>query len=613
MCGIAGYFGSINIDDYAIQRTLKFMYRRGPDYQCYKKFMIDGLNKVCCFLHSRLKIIDHDARSNQPFNFKNKSLIYNGEIYNYLEVKKELINLGHSFKTTSDTEVLLHAIDEWGIDKALNSVEGMWAFVLLEHSKNKLILSRDPFGEKPLYLYESQKGDYFFGSEIKFISSLANTKFNINLNHVRRFLVNGYKFLYKGNEGFFKDVIEVPKSSYFEIDLYTGKNSLTKYWYPKISLNKNLSFFEVVNTTKELLINSVQSRLRSDIPIAFCMSGGVDSNSLISIAKNVFNYDVHGFTIVNSDLRYEEQEMIHASVEELGIRHSQYPITSADFIKNMHELVSYHDGPVLTLTYYLDWQLHQAIAEQGYHVSVNGTAADELFSGYFDHQLMYLYDVRHNASLLSESIKNWHLFVSPIVRNPELKNPEIFINNPFSRSHINLDNERYLSYLTKTWKEDFHEIYFREGLLQNRMMNEIFHETTPVILHEIDLNSMYHSVESRAPFLDRKLFEFCHSIPVEYLIREGAAKAVLRESMRGIVPNKILDNKRKVGFNAPIMNLLDVNSKEVKKILFQDSPIWEILKKDPIKELIETSNLPNSDSKFIFSFISAKIFLEQFS
>src|SRR3990167_5329535 len=300
MCGIAGYLGSKILSKNKIEKTLTLMHRRGPDGKNFDEIHIDSGNKNCYLLHTRLRIIDLDSRSNQPFHYKNKTIIYNGEIYNYLEIKQELKKLRHDFKTTSDTEVLIHALDEWGIEKTLNFIEGMWAFALFNHSEKKLILSRDPFGEKPLYMYEPEVGEIYFGSEIKFLSSLSDKKFTPNKDHITRFLVNGYKSIYKSNANFFKEISELQKSSYLEIDTQTGKNFIAKYWSPKIKVNLGLQFQDATSIARELLINSVKSRLRADIPIAFCMSGGVDSNSLISIAKRIFNYDVHGFTITNS-------------------------------------------------------------------------------------------------------------------------------------------------------------------------------------------------------------------------------------------------------------------------------------------------------------------------
>ena len=157
-----------------------------------------------------------------------------------------------------------------------------------------------------------------------------------------------------------------------------------------------MSFEEAVAGARERLIRAVELRLRADVPLAFCMSGGVDSLALISIARNVFDYDVHGFTIVNSDARYEEQDMVEHAVERLGVRHTSIALDTEGFLPRLRELVRHHDAPVYTITYYVQWLLMQAIHEHGYRVSVSGTAADELYSGYYDHHLAYLREVHDN-------------------------------------------------------------------------------------------------------------------------------------------------------------------------------------------------------------------------
>lgn len=374
-----------------------------------------------------------------------------------------------------------------------------------------------------------------------------------------------------------------------------------------------MSFEEAVKLVKDRLFKSVELRLNADVPIAFHMSGGVDSNSLISIAKRVFNYDVHGFTIVNHDLRYEEKDMVEASVSELNILHTNVVCNTKNFIENMKKLVRYHDGPIVTITYYLSWLLQNEVQKSGYNVSISGTAADEIFSGYFDHQIMYFNDIKDQKELFEKSVQNWKRDVFPHVRNPKLKSFDTFIKNPFDREHSYLKNDVYSTYTKNNWKEPFSEKYYRDGLLRNRMVNEIFHETTPVILHEEDLNAMYFSIENRSPFLDKELFSLCQSIPTRHLIKDGAAKAVLREAMRGIVSDSILNSKRKVGFNAPIFDLLDINNSSVKEYILEDSPIFDIICRESIQKMIEKSSLPNSDSKFLFSFLSSKIFLESFA
>jgi asparagine synthase (glutamine-hydrolysing) len=201
--------------------------------------------------------------------------------------------------------------------------------------------------------------------------------------------------------------------------------------------------------------------------------------------------------------------------------------------------------------------------------------------------------------------------VRPLVRNPYLSDPDLFVNYPDFRDHIFLDATKFSEYLTDGWFEPFNEERFSESLLRNRMLNEMFHESVPVILHEDDLNAMYFSIENRSPYLDRALFDFCYSIPSRHLIRNGFAKAVLRDAMGGIVPERILDNHRKVGFNAPIFSFLDVRDPDVCSYLLDGSPIFDHVRREKIEQLIEKRDLPNSESKFLFYFLTSKIFLEE--
>jgi asparagine synthase (glutamine-hydrolysing) len=177
--------------------------------------------------------------------------------------------------------------------------------------------------------------------------------------------------------------------------------------------------------------------------------------------------------------------------------------------------------------------------------------------------------------------------------------------------YLNADD--FASYLHEPWSEPFREEDYSDRLLRNRMLNELFNEAVPVILHEDDLNAMYFSIENRSPFLDRPLFEFSRSIPTELLVRDGYAKAVLRDSMRGIAPDRVLDSRRKVGFNAPILSFLDVEDADVRAYLLDDSPVYEHVRRDRIEQLLAKDYLPNSESKFLFNFLNAKIFLEEFA
>ncbi|MFV1852248.1 MAG: asparagine synthase (glutamine-hydrolyzing) [Thalassospira sp.] len=555
MCGIAGYFGFAEISNMRLDQCMEAMRRRGPDDEGRITREI-SCGRNLYLIHSRLSVIDLDERSRQPFEHAGDLLCYNGEIYNYLELKSSLRMAGYSFSTSSDTEVLAQYLSQNGM-KNISSCEGMWAFAWFDHNSENLFLCRDRFGEKPLYYYEDESGVYF-GSEPKFIFALLGKNLAINPEHLRRFLVHGYKSLYKNGETFFSDLREVVPGCYRRYG--PDGNDEQRYWSPNLNAqDRTLTYDDFVELTKSALVRSVELRLRADVPIAFCLSGGVDLNALISIAKRKLGYDVHGFTIMNTDERYEEREMVETAIDSLGLRHTEVPVSTDNFMSNLRELIKYHDAPIYTITYYAQWQLMEAVKRAGYKVSVSGTAADELFSGYYDHHNAYIAAMRYYGKTHYEkALENWGRVVKPIVRNPYLQDPEYFVKHPESRDHIILGADVFSSMLKEPFNEDFGEVSYAKELLRNRMANELFHESVPVILHEDDLNAMYHSIENRSPFLDTALFEVAQSIPTEHLIQNGIAKSVLREAVRGLAPDAIIDNPRKVGFNAPLFDYLDV-------------------------------------------------------
>jgi len=540
------------------------------------------------------------------------ALVFNGEIYNYKELQATLRDSGIGTRSLGDTETLARIISLQGM-AALESCEGMWALAWFDAREGSLLLARDRFGEKPLYVLRQEDGSVFFGSEPKFIFAMRGRNSPINMRQVRRFLVNGYKSLYKSRETFFEGMEELPAGHLARVS--SGRDYVeAPYWSPPYGQSpQDMTFDAAVSGTKTLLTRSVELRLRSDVPLAFCLSGGIDSNVLVGIAKRELNQDVHGFTIVNTDARYEELDMVMATVNELKLDHTTIPVDTLDFLPRLRNLIKYHDAPVFTITYFAQWLLMEAVAETGYKVSVSGTGADELFSGYFDHHNAYLaYLSASKSPHYTAALNDWTRDVSPLVRNPHLGNPDYFVDHPLSRKHIYLDAHYFSTFLVKPFIEPFTELLIAEPLLRNRMANELLAESVPVILHEDDLNAMYFSVENRSPYLDSDLLNWSALIPTEHLVKRGRAKAVLREAGRGLVPDQVLDNPRKVGFNAPIEDYLDIKSESVRSDLLSDSPIFDVVRRDRIAELLDSESLSNSRSKFLFNFISCKIFLEEF-
>lgn len=608
MCGLAGFLGQAWIDDDRIAAGLRAMRHRGPDGCGSRRAALpDGRHLV--LLHARLAILDLDPRSDQPFRDGPLTLAYNGEVYNYLEVRRDLAAGGEHFVTDSDTEVLARALRRWGAAKALDACEGMWAFAAFDETTGTLTLSRDRFGEKPLYLWRRPEG-LFFGSEIKALAALAGSWPAVNTDHIRRYLVNGYKSLHKTADTYFQGVEKLPPAT--TLTITADGERLERYWTPHLNRrDETLTFADAVARTRELLIRSVETRLRADVPIAFCMSGGVDSNTMIGIAVRHFGQEVHGFTISQSDARYEEDEMVDAAVKALGVRHSVVPVPRDRFLPRLRDLVRRHDQPISSNSYYAHSLLMEAIHAEGYKVAISGAAADELFSGYYDHHNLFLAEIADRPALHAAAKADWEREFRPHVRNPFLRDADTFVRDPGLRDHIYLNADLFASWLREPFHEPFTEERYCDGLLRNRMLNETFHESIPCTLQEDDLNAMAYSIENRTPFLDRALFEFAVGIPTPLLFRNGRAKAVLREAARGFAPDEILDNPRKVGFNAPIRDFLDLDDPATRGVILDDGPVYELVRRDAVEALMAKPHLENSESKFFFNFLNARFFLDE--
>ena len=604
MCGIAGVWSKNEPNIARVESSLKLLCHRGPDGQKYKTFKTkNGMHAALLF--TRLAIIDLDPRANQPMGFGGLWLTINGEIYNYREIRKELEEHGLNFHTSSDTEVLLKGLHTYGWS-VLNKLEGMWAIAVYDENTNRLTLCRDRFGEKPLSYIKTAEG-IFYASEVRVLQQLSGKSIGPNKLHLQRFLVNGYKSLYKTKETFFEGVVDVPANNllHFNDD---GTIQSEVYWQPNLRIDEGIGFKEAVTQAKNKLVKSIDLRLRADVPIAFSLSGGIDSVALVSLAKRELGADFHSFTVDIPDDRYNETQNVKRVVNDLGLKHSFVDLTSRDLITDLNTIIKHRITPVLTLSSYMQWLLMSKISSQGYKVVIGGIGADEIFTGYYDHHLYFIAQL--NAKLKFEAIRNWKSKVEQFVQNPFLSDPNLFIQTPDFREYIYLDSKIYQTYMLEDFHENFSEIYLDENILRNRMLNEVAQETIPILLHEEDLNSMYFSMENRSPYLDRFLFETVYRFPTNHLINRGFAKSVLRELVRGIAPDYIVDNTRKIGFNAPIENFLNIDDEKTRDYLLEDALIFEIVNRSAIEKFLSRRSLSNSESKFLFAFISSKIMLQ---
>ncbi|WP_416897448.1 MAG: asparagine synthase (glutamine-hydrolyzing) [Minwuia sp.] len=605
MCGIAGHIGAAPPTPDRIDAALEALRRRGPDASGTHQAR-EGANAVT-LLHTRLAIIDLDRRSNQPFRRDGLSLVFNGEIYNHVEVRRLLERRGISFTTRSDTEVLLEAYRVWGED-CVDYLEGMWAFAIHDADRHRVFISRDPFGEKPL-LWRAGGNGVWFASEIAALSALTGRRPAVNTDTVRRYLVNGYKALYKSEALFHEDVRELPPGCNLVIG-GNGDVTIRRYWRPEYRPDSSMSFGEAVDGIWHHLSESMRLRLRADVPIAFCLSGGVDSAALASFAAKQHGAHVTAFSIIDPDPRYDESDNIHATVKDLGCVHHEIHLQQSSDLDRFAALIRYHGKPVATASYYVHAMLSEAMRERGFKVAVSGTGADELVSGYYDHFNLHLHAMKGHPDR-AQRIDDWRTHLGPIVRNPHLRDPLLYDRDPAFRGHIYLNADVFSDYLTEPFAEPFTEEPLSDDLMRNRMLNELCHEAVPIILREDDLNSMKNSIENRSPYLDRALCDFAYSIPPEHLIRDGYAKAPLRAAAKGILNDKVRLDRHKKGFNAAFRSLFDLDNPKTRERILDDGPIFDLVRREKIEQAMSMPELPNSFSKFLFSFVSAKLFMEQ--
>lgn len=606
MCGIAGRLAAEPLPVDRQRVVLNRMGRRGPDGT--GNFQINRQDEQSLELfHSRLSIIDLDARSDQPFRKQGLTLIYNGEIYNYVELRRELQALGHHFETSGDTEVLVEAWRAWGLE-AIDRLVGMFAFAIYEHDTGRLTLARDRFGEKPLYLWDRGGDGFLFASEIKTLSALARARPDVDRHQMRRYLVNGYKGLRRDGRTFFRDIRELPAAHAMVLD--PGKlPSLVRYWTLSYA-PQEMTSAEAQGCVNDALWTAVSRTMRADVPVAVRLSGGIDSNVIAGLAHHRMGADITCFSIIEDDWRYDESAMIGEALKALKVRNRQIRIPREGFLDRLDDMIGYFDGPPLTISYYLHYLVSEAIHEDGFKLALGGTGADEVFSGYYDHYLFWLAEMQEEEDF-NDLIAGWRGTYGQFVRNPHLQDPRAFIDRPSARDHIFLGAGRFAEFLTEPFDEPHAEIAFCPAQLRNRMMNELARETVPVMLHDDDLAAMRWSVENRAPYLDRDLVEALFRIPSRHLIQNNLPKFLLRQAGKGVVPDAILDNPRKQGINAPVTSFVDFTDPAIRDRLRQDGAFFDIVNRERFEALLSSDIERNSDSKFLFSLLAARLFLDR--
>jgi len=555
MCGIAGLIAGRPVNRRAVQAMNDLMAHRGPDGE--------GLwssDDACIMLgHRRLAIIDPTPAGHQPMVSADGRLVltFNGEIYNYIELAERLKAEGRQFASASDTEVLMAVYEAWG-EAGLDQVNGMFAFALYDRDKERLFCARDRFGEKPL-LYVTTPEFFAFASEYKALLALAEVAGDVDETRLLGFLHQPRGGLDDDDETVFSDIKQLLPGAYLSVDAKTLDVSRGTYWQPgPDAAHDGITETEAVLRFKALLSDSVKIRMRSDVPVGSCLSGGLDSGAIVCLNRQhvgdgpAYHVFTGRFPGTASDEWPYAQEVIGATQVT---SHVTEP-SPQRLLEEMPEFVWHNELPVGSTSQYAQWCVFRLAAENDITVLLDGQGADELLGGYEQYFAPYLrarrardeadrdeegaIRERYPAALLSPT-QAWSTRLPQSVRHR--------LANMFDRGSdflFGLDPE-----VARRFGGDHSTTNEGPDALTAALRGDAFHAQLPTLLRYGDRNSMAHSREVRLPFCDHRIAELILSLPPHFLMGEAQTKRLLREAMRGVLPDTVRTRWNKQGFLPP--------------------------------------------------------------
>lgn len=567
MCGICGYLNtriSTNVDKEMLADMAATLKHRGPDdFGTYTDASI-GL------AHRRLKIIDLTTAGKQPMCSPDKCywIVLNGEIYNYIELKRYLMAKGHQFYTHTDTEVLLHLLVEDGIE-CLQKLNGMFAFAFWDRIARKLILARDRLGIKPLYWFQDSD-KFIFASEIKAILKGNNTSAELQPNALQDYLT--FQFCL-GDKTLFKGIHKLEPGTWMQIDTDGNKNT-HPYWQLNFEIDQDHSEDYFVSRLHSLLVDSVKLRLRSDVPVGAHLSGGLDSSAITSLAANEMNTPIHSFTGGFPDFgkRFDETGYARMVADEKRTQHHEIYPTAADFVDLLPRIIYHMDEPAAGPGIFPQVMVAK-LAKQHVSVVLGGQGGDEIFAGYARYLVAYLEECIRGAIEGTNEDPGYVVNFRTIFPNlPELNGYQPLMKHFWEEGLFNSQAERYFRLINRgniarpfINKELFagcvydpYQAYldvYKTGepaSFINRMTRFDIKTILPALLHVEDRTSTMFSLESRVPLLDHRIVELAASMPPRYKFAGGHTKSIFRKAIQNVVPNAILDRQEKMGFPVPL-------------------------------------------------------------
>ncbi|ALS24162.1 MULTISPECIES: asparagine synthase (glutamine-hydrolyzing) [Paenibacillus] len=550
MCGIAGIINKDgnHVKSSLIKEITDIVTHRGPDgagYYCEDNF---------AFGHRRLAILDLSGEGHQPMHYLNGeyTITFNGEIYNFIEIRDELRKYGFEFKSNSDTEVILAAYKHWG-KECVNQFNGMWAFALYDKTNKIIFCSRDRYGVKPFYYYNDNQ-IFVFGSEIKQLISFLPQR-RVNKQILLDFIISNYSD--HKNETFFQNILKLPAAHNLVYDLKS--NSIDVYRYYSIEKSNRIASLSYESAEKEYgdtLKDGIALRLRSDVKVGTCLSGGLDSSSVATIAATLYkeNSDIpfSAITAVSTQSNNDESGFAKIVAEHCGMNWIQVKPSYEDFVESLDHLVYSQEEPFGSPSLTMQYFVMKAARENGITVLLDGQGGDETLLGYEKYYAAYYTSIFKKEGFVA-ALKG---IIQSSQNNSKmsLKTILMYLIGGLSarlRFKYYAWRHRYLKefpHQIPQHMKDFSKACLNEFELQEL---EIRSSNLPILLRYEDKNSMAHSIETRLPFIDYRTLGIALSLPGQYKMHQGWTKYILRKIMDKHMPDEIVWRKNKFGFEAP--------------------------------------------------------------
>ncbi|HMZ99469.1 MAG TPA: asparagine synthase (glutamine-hydrolyzing) [Ferruginibacter sp.] len=569
MCGISGFADfTKQTGNTVLEKMNRIMAHRGPDGEGYAIYQPAGA--TVGFGHLRLSIIDLSEGGKQPKTFQHLHITFNGEVYNYAEIKNELEQKGHTFDSHSDTEVILHAYAEWGA-AALQRFIGMYAFVIFDEKKQKLFACRDRAGVKPFFYYW-KNGLFLFGSELKALMQHPGFVKEIDINAAAAFMQYGY---IPTPHCIFQHTHKLKPGHYLELDLSNQSVQTTRYWNVYDAYNKpilDISLPEAITETERILSKAFQYRMVSDVPVGVFLSGGYDSACVTALLQKNSTEKIKTFTIGVPDAGLNEAPYAKETADRLGTDHTEYYCTEKEALEIVPTLPFFYDEPFADSSA-IPTSLVSRIAREKVTVALSADAGDEIFAGYnrYDYMLKYGKRLKQIPGVMRKSaaaimdmvpassiplLNKRYLFhsryekVKTFLKNPSEKNILKNITQHMSEDSIASLFRSPVQVLPSAFDSD--ELKQENYSMLSYMMS-IDYQTYLLddILQKVDRATMSVSLEGREPFLDQHIIEWAAQLPTHFKYNNGNKKFILKEIVHKYLPQEMMD-RPKMGFGIPI-------------------------------------------------------------